>query len=98
MPTPSWQDVAATAQEFRDASIGRIHPPVSDLPQDLPRNVTSMPKKVLTRDEVLITETVPEELVSSLASGELSSTAVVNAFLRRAVVAQKLVRSVQRPV
>lgn len=87
----SWQHVAKTAQDLRDASISRIHPSVPDVPSGLPANVTGIPKHLLTTDEVLITETSTEGLVSSLASGELASTVVVNAFLRRASIAQKLV-------
>ncbi|KAL8662870.1 MAG: hypothetical protein Q9168_008190 [Polycauliona sp. 1 TL-2023] len=90
MATTRWQDIAATAQELRDASISRIDPPVPDVPQDLPKNVTGIPKQLLTPDEILITETVPEELISSLASGKITSAVLVNAFLRRAGLAQKL--------
>ncbi|KAL8767311.1 MAG: hypothetical protein Q9209_006149 [Squamulea sp. 1 TL-2023] len=90
MAAPSWQDIAATAQDLRDASIVQVNPPVPDAPSDLPKNVTGIPKQVLTVDEILITEIAPEKLLSSLASGKLTSTAVVNAFLRRAGLAQKL--------
>lgn len=92
MAANGWEGIAATAQKFRDASIDRINPPVPDLPQDLPKNVTDIPKQLLTKDEVLITETTPEALINSIASGKLTSTEVVNAFLRRAGLAQKLVR------
>ncbi|KAL8730674.1 MAG: hypothetical protein Q9181_004582 [Wetmoreana brouardii] len=90
MATISWEDVAKTAQDSRDASIGLVDPPVPEVPSDLPRDVTGIPKKLLTTDEVLITQTPPEELVTALASGKFASIAVVNAFLRRAGLAQKL--------
>ncbi|KAI4122642.1 MAG: hypothetical protein LQ338_005690 [Usnochroma carphineum] len=90
MAKPQWQEVAKIAQELRDASISRVEPPVPDVPSDLPRDVTDVPKYLLTTDEVLITQTSPEDLVSSLASGKHSCKAVVNAFLRRAGLAQKL--------
>ncbi|KAL8841132.1 MAG: hypothetical protein Q9176_003473 [Flavoplaca citrina] len=90
MAKSSWKDIAATAQELRDASISRIYPPVPDVPQKLANNVTNIPKQLLTTDEILITETLPEDLLPSLASGKITSTAVVNAFLRRAGLAQKL--------
>lgn len=89
----SWQDVAKTAQHLRDASISRVKPPVPEVPSNLSRNVTDIPKYLLTTDEVVITQNPPEDLVASLASGEFTSTAVVNAFLRRASIAQKLVRT-----
>ncbi|KAL8762481.1 MAG: hypothetical protein Q9184_001516 [Pyrenodesmia sp. 2 TL-2023] len=97
MAKRSWREVAKAAQDFRDASISRIKPPVSDISPDLPRNVTHIPRELLIQDELLITETSPEELVESLASGKLKSTSVVNAFLRRAGLAQKLVRTVEGP-
>lgn len=96
MANTSWQDVAKTAQDLRDASIGRINPPVPDVPSDLPRDVTNVPKHLLAPDEVLITETSPEDLTTALASGKFTSTAVTNAFLRRAGLAQKLVRELQK--
>ena len=94
MAKSSWEDIAATAQELRDASIDRIDPPVPDVPQKLAKNVTNIPKQLLTTDEILITETLPEDLLPSLASGKITSTAIVNAFLRRAGLAQKLVRDI----
>ncbi|KAL8807877.1 MAG: hypothetical protein Q9223_001928 [Gallowayella weberi] len=90
MATPSWKDVAATAQEHRDASISLLDPPVPDVPQDLAKNVTDLPKRLLSAEEVVLTETAPETLVKFLASGKLTTTAVVHAFLRRAGLAQKL--------
>ncbi|KAL8697489.1 MAG: hypothetical protein Q9201_007104 [Fulgogasparrea decipioides] len=90
MTTTSWEDIAKTAQDLRDASIALVDPPIPEVPSELPRDVTGIPKILLTTDEVLITQTPPEELVTALASGKLTSIAVVNAFLRRAGLAQKL--------
>lgn len=90
----SWQQIAKTAQGLRDESISRIQPPVPDVPSDLPANVTDVPKQLLTKDEVRITETSTEDLVSLLASGKLTSTVVVKAFLRRAGIAQRLANCV----
>ncbi|KAL8800773.1 MAG: hypothetical protein Q9182_004937 [Xanthomendoza sp. 2 TL-2023] len=90
MAAPSWEDVAATAQKHRDASISLLDPPVPDVPQDLAKNVTDVPKRLLSAEEVFITETAPETLVNYLAAGKLTSTAVIHAFLRRAGLAQKL--------
>ncbi|KAL8907735.1 MAG: hypothetical protein Q9207_001218 [Kuettlingeria erythrocarpa] len=86
----SWREVAKAAQDFRDDSIKRVEPPVPNISSNLPRNVANIPRDLLTQDELLITETSPEGLVESLASGKLNSTTVVNAFLRRAGLAQKL--------
>lgn len=91
MSKPSWKEVAEKAQEHRDASIKLVKPAVPDVPSELPLDVTEIPKHLLTTEEVMITETTPEDLVKSLASGRLTSTDVTNAFLRRAGIAQKLV-------
>ena len=91
MTQTSWQEVAKKAQEHRDRSIKLVKPNIPDVPSDLPLNVTEIPKKLLTNEEVTITETAPEDLAKALASGKLTSTAVTNAFLRRAAIAQKLV-------
>ncbi len=91
MSKPSWQEVAKKAQEHRDTSIKLVKPTVPDVPSELPLNVTEIPKSLLTTEEVAVTETAPEDLAKSLATGKLTSTAVTNAFLRRAGIAQKLV-------
>lgn len=91
MATPTWQEIAEQAQQIRDASLSLIKPALPETPSELPRNVTGIPKHLLTTDEVVITQTPPEDLVTLLAAGKLTSTAVTNAFLRRAGLAQKLV-------
>lgn len=93
----SWRDVAKTAQELRDASISRVQPSVPDVPSGLPKDVTDIPNALLSTDEAFITQTSPEDLVLSLASGKLSCGTVVNAFLRRAGLAQKLVYTIETP-
>lgn len=87
----TWQEIAQIAQEVRDKSIALVQPPVPEVPEDLPLNVTSIPKKLLTPREIEITETAPEVLVQKLALGEWTCVEVTNAFLRRAGLAQKLV-------
>ncbi|EXJ95962.1 hypothetical protein A1O1_01087 [Capronia coronata CBS 617.96] len=91
-----WQEVAKQAQLLRDKSIDQIQPPVPEVPSpaELPLNVTSIPRKLLDEAELKITESPPEELLKSLASGELSSVDVTTAFLRRAGIAQKLTNCV----
>ena len=90
MSKPSWQEIAKTAQEYRDASIRRLDPPVPEVPAQLPLDRTEIPKYLLTMEEVTITQCSPEKLVASLASGKYTSTAVTTAFLRRAGLAQAL--------
>lgn len=88
-----WQEIAKQAQAQRDKSIDQIQPPIPAVPSpdELPLNVTSIPRELLNEAELKITESPPEELLKFLASGELSSVDVTTAFLRRAGIAQKLV-------
>lgn len=86
-----WRDIAREAQQYRDASIARVQPELPQLPENLPKNVTKIPGTVLYWEEIKITEMLPEDLLSALASGELTAVAVTTAFLRRASLAQKLV-------
>jgi len=87
-----WQETAKIAQDLRDKSIAEVQPTVPDVPTQLPLNVTGLPGQLLTAAEVKITETPPETLIARLAAGELTSVEVTKAFLRRAGLAQKLVR------
>jgi hypothetical protein len=91
MGRKSWQEIAQIAQDVRDKSIAQIQPPVPEVLEDLPLNVTNIPKQLLTSREIEITETPPEVLVQKLASKEWTCVEVTNAFLRRAGLAQKLV-------
>ena len=90
MSKSSWQEVAKRAQDYRDASIGRVEPPIPQVPTQLPLDRTEIPKYLLTTEEVILTQLPPEELVASLAAGKNTSAAVVNAYLRRAGLAQAL--------
>jgi amidase len=92
MASKTWQEVAKEAQELRDKSIAEIEPPLPETRSEhLPLNVTSIPWKHLTTFEIEVTETSPERLVESLASGQLGCAEVTSAFLRRAAIAQKVV-------
>jgi len=91
---PTWQETSQLMRDYRDESIAVVQPTVPDVPSELPLNVTSLPKKLLTGLEIKITETTPEELLIALSSGTHSSTEVTSAFLRRAGLAQKLVNCI----
>jgi amidase len=92
----TWEEVAADRQAYRDASIASIEPLIPDIP-DRPSNTIPLAKKVLTAEEIEITESTVEQLVPKLANGSLSSVDVANAFLRRAGLAQKAVCSPEAP-
>lgn len=92
MSKPTWQEIAEVAQNHRDDSIRSVDPPIPQVadPERLPLDRTDIPKYLLTTEEVIITQTAPEDLVASLASGKYTSTTVAAAFLRRAGLAQAL--------
>lgn len=94
MSKPSWQDVARQVQDHRTNTIAEVQPQIPDVPKNLPSNVTSIPRDLLSSREVEITESTTEILVASLATGKLTSREVTNAFLRRAGLAQKLVNCI----
>jgi hypothetical protein len=94
-----WQDIAKEAQEHRDASLARVVPGLPEAFEriqfsgELPKSSIHVPGKALHPRDFRITETLPEVLLESLAKGNLSAIDVTTAFLRRAVLAQKLVIS-----
>lgn len=92
-PKRPWQDIVREAQGRRDESVALVTPKLPKLPDPLPATVVGVPSQILTLEELKITEMLPEDLLKSLASGSLTTAAVTAAFLRRAVVAQKLVSS-----
>jgi amidase len=87
----TWEQVAASMQEHRANTIAAVEPLVPDIPTNLPLNVTGIPQSLLPDSTLTITQLSTEELLPRLASGELASTQVVNAFLQRAGLASKLV-------
>ncbi|RDW61821.1 amidase [Aspergillus mulundensis] len=85
----SWQDLAADKR----ARLAQTIPDewkIRTLPTD--DNVLDFPQKsgILTEAELQITESSAAELVSSLASGQLTSVEVTTAFCKRAAIAQQL--------
>lgn len=78
-------------QKHRADTIAAVQPAVLEPPADLPLNVTGIPAKLLSEEVLSITDKLPEQLISDLASGKLTSTAVTKAFLQRAGLASKLV-------
>ena len=89
-----WQDISAAAQRHRDGTLDKVSPSLTPLPPVTSHNVTDIPRQVLSEEEVRITETSSPALIDLLAKGELKAAIVVNAFLRRAALAQKLVNCV----
>jgi amidase len=98
MPAPfkqlsTWQETATQLRDHRDETIAAVEPKLPELPTELPLNVTGIPKEILTERELELTESPPEDLITVLAAGYVTSVEVTKAFLRRAALAQKLVFS-----
>lgn len=89
--SPTWQETVSAVQAHRLAGLSRIQPPLLDVPPNLSKDITNIPKKLLSQQELDITHSSPESLLMRLTSGEWSSEEVTNAFLRRAGLAQNLV-------
>lgn len=91
----SWQDIAATAQAYRDKTIAAIEPKVPEVAaHNKLLNVTTVPAELLSADVIEVTELPTETLLGRLATGSLTSTQVTKAFLQRAGLAGKLVNCI----
>jgi len=93
-PPKPWQEIAREAQYYRDSTIAKLEPPLPTLPGDLPLDVSGVPRRYLSENEIKLTETAPETLLAQLANGEITCLAVTKAFLRRAGLAQQLANCV----
>ena len=87
-----WETVVEDVQAYRENSLAMVQPAIPDVPLELPKNVISLAKSLLSIEEIEITDTPPEVLLTAIAARKWSTEEVTRAFLRRAGVAQKLVR------
>lgn len=87
---PQWKEIAHEAQALRDQSLADVGTTVQ-LPLQLPTNVINIPEMVLSEANIRITSLSPQQLMDLISNGRLSAQEVVQAFLERAVIAQKLV-------
>jgi len=88
-----WQDLCAARKKKQYDSIPKEW--LIQLPPDDQLNVMDVPSKcgLLTSRELDITETVDVDVIlRKLSTAEWSSVEVTTAFLKRAIVAQQLVR------
>ena len=91
MSKTSWQHIAHQVQHHRASKIAEVQLQIPDVSKNLRDNVISVPRELLSSREIEITESRAEILVAALATSELTSREVTNAFLRRAALAQILV-------
>lgn len=85
------QESLARFQARREEALSKVDVDLSRIPEKLSGNVTDIPRQCLSQEDIGITESSAQSLLASLAEGTLTATTVTKAFLRRAVVAQKLV-------
>lgn len=97
MPAPKtakrgkvWQDVVYEARALRDQTLAEVGVTIA-LPPRLPTNITNIPEEILSEENVRITSLAPQQLVDLISNNKLSAREVIQAFLERAVAAQKLV-------
>ena len=88
-----WHAIAQEAQKYRDKTLTKIMPSISDvgIPQKSSANVLESLRTRLSMREVEITELPVKSLLEQLRAGRLTAITVVEAFLRRAAMAQQLV-------
>ena len=94
MTEATWKEIAEEARAYRQASLNRFHPITPELETHITKldnskfNPSGLPRYICSPEELKITETSPEDLVSALAGKKYSAVSVTKAFLRRAVAAQ----------
>ncbi|KAL3444543.1 amidase signature domain-containing protein [Aspergillus insuetus] len=89
-----WIALVQQVRDRRDNSVAAVLPSRISLPTELPGNVTDIPPHNLDEKDIFITELSVRDLLTKLATRELTAVAVTEAFLRRAALAQKLVNCV----
>ncbi|ONH66212.1 Acetamidase [Cyberlindnera fabianii] len=89
-----WAGKIKAYNDTLEAAIPKEYLAPADLvPKDLDSghfNATLIPPKVLDPETLAITELTAVEIVSKIASGELTSVAVLTAFIKRCTIAHQL--------
>jgi amidase len=90
MGSKSWEDIAADKKNRISESIPQEWR-IKSAPSVI--SVMGYPKesRIMSADELAITESTAVYLVAQMAAGKLSSVAVTTAFLKRAALAHQLV-------
>lgn len=86
----SWRKKAKEAQEYRDESVDEVVLLPTDL-KSSPQHYLQIPSLFLDDEERAISMWTPDQIVGSIARGEIDSYSIAKAFLRRAGIAAKLV-------
>ncbi|KAF7546139.1 hypothetical protein G7046_g9398 [Stylonectria norvegica] len=101
-----WIDIARRKQYLRDACIpSQWRISASYLPRDPPRledglqSVLNVPAKILSKDEIEITENYTAvTLLKAISQRKFSAKTVINAFCHRAAVAHQLTNCLTEPL
>ncbi|KAI4214277.1 MAG: hypothetical protein L6R36_009433, partial [Xanthoria steineri] len=91
---PPWHAIAQEAQEYRDASLAKVQPPVSIGINAAPNNVSETLRSSLSSQELAVTELPIKDLLQQIRTRNITAVAITNAFLRRAALAQMLTNCV----
>ncbi|GAA6012111.1 hypothetical protein JCM11491_001754 [Sporobolomyces phaffii] len=84
----NWEDSVKTTRAHLASVIKSIGPKVEV--DERTKNVTAVPKELLDRDELEVTDSDVDTLLAKLASAEWSAEKVIRAFIHRAVIAHQL--------
>jgi amidase len=94
-PPKSWEDKAAWARAKRTASLAKVKPKLTGIPEPdaLPQNSRDLPKDILSPREIELTEKHGiKDLLALLRERKVTVEEVTRAFLRRAALAHAAVR------
>jgi amidase len=88
-----YKEIAAIALKRREAAIPKEYLLPETTLQDLPLNLTTVPRSSghFTPEELEITEAPPEDILDNIKTKKWTSLAVTKAFCKAAIVAQQLV-------
>lgn len=98
MSLDSWERQAQKGRDIFTQSIPKQWLlPESQLPPATQKSVIDFPRQsgLLSERELMITELSATELVRELGKGKLTAEEVVIAFIKRSVLGQQLVRTIE---
>lgn len=87
---PVWKVKAKEALDYRNSSLEKIVPPLPEIDIESRSQYTPTSPLDDTTDKPL-TKLTPEEIIHSIVKGDMDSSTITNALLRRAGIAAKLV-------
>ena len=96
-----WTEASKKAIAIRDGSNSKLPTPLPSLNEllngadELPYNVTKLPRKFLSEEQVTITETHAVGILEKIRGKEWSAVKVTEAFLRRAGLGQLMVNKLE---